>query len=139
MRMRFSEHRGLVSLFVTLLLILGIFTGLVFLTRHVDRRDYAKKYFGVTIEWDLSEEEKELLKPMVASKLKLMKQDYEKAVAESEFFDKKDSITPDTADGLLGEFREAEKQKNSRRTQLELACVIAKYFELADTNLEWCK
>ena len=147
--MKFSERTGLNWLEVVApMTIVLVFAGILFLVGHAYRRDYAKEHFGVTINWDLPEKEKELLKPMVASRLKLMMQDYNEAMneaikAESEFFNEKDSITPGTADGLLEKFREAKEQNNSRRdqlqAQLEQACVVAKYFELADTNHEWCK
>ena len=136
-----QEGRSSIWPLICILALFCVFAiGAIFYAHHDDYRGKTKGYFGFTVSWDLSEEEKTLLEPMVKRELKVMAQSYaEAAVAEARFFDEKDIITPVVADEILLKFQEAKEWKNSLRVRLESACATAKYFELVDDNYEWCQ
>lgn len=100
----------------------------------------AKVYFGISAALDLSDDEKTMLKPMVAQQLRILIDNARNAELAESALGNRNDISPATADKAVAELRAAQAKKKEAARNLNRACKTARYFSfIPPKDSEWCK
>jgi len=105
---------------------------------YVEDKDAANKYFGISKVFSLSTEERQMLSPMVESRINEMKTKVDEAIVSVNRLKSRSDITAKNADTAIQELRVAKNLVSTYQLELNKACRTARRSGLVRSKFKGC-